>query len=89
MEIEIDPGKIHIIELISIGDADNSGRCAMFYELNGMPRESIVADKSLQEVSKASCAKGEPNNPSHAGAPMPGIGHRSCGFHRPGSQSGR
>jgi pyruvate carboxylase len=38
-----------------------------------MPRESIVADKSLKEVSKASRIKGEPSNPAHACAPMPGM----------------
>jgi pyruvate carboxylase len=73
MEIEIDPGKILIIKLISIGEADSAGRRTLFYELNGMPRESIVADKSLKEVSKASRAKGESNNPAHACAPMPGM----------------
>jgi pyruvate carboxylase len=73
IEIEIDPGKILIIKLISIGEADSSGRRALFYELNGMPRESIVADKSLKAVSKASRAKGDANNPAHACAPMPGM----------------
>ena len=43
IEIEIDPGKILIIKLISIGEADTAGRRALFYELNGMPRESMVA----------------------------------------------
>ncbi len=38
-----------------------------------MPRESIVADKSLKEVSKASRIKGEPSNPAHSCAPMPGM----------------
>ena len=73
IEIEIDPGKILIIKLISIGEADTAGRRALFYELNGMPRESIVYDNSLKSVSKASRTKGEPNNPAHACAPMPGM----------------
>jgi pyruvate carboxylase len=73
IEIEIDPGKILIIKLISIGEADTAGRRALFYELNGMPRESIVYDNSLKAVSQASRAKGEPNNPAHACAPMPGM----------------
>jgi pyruvate carboxylase len=73
IEIEIDPGKILIIKLISIGEADSAGRRTLFYELNGMPRESVVLDNSLKSVSKASRVKGEPGNPSHACAPMPGM----------------
>jgi pyruvate carboxylase len=73
IEIEIDPGKILIIKLISIGEADTAGRRALFYELNGMPRESVVFDNSLKAVSKASRIKGEPNNPAHGCAPMPGM----------------
>ena len=73
IEVEIDPGKILIIKLISIGEADSAGRRALFYELNGMPRESVVLDNSLKSVSKASRAKGEPGNPAQACAPMPGM----------------
>jgi pyruvate carboxylase len=73
IEIEIDTGKILIIKLISIGEADSTGRRALFYELNGMPRESVVADKSLASVSKASRPKGEPGNPLQACAPIPGM----------------
>jgi pyruvate carboxylase len=73
IEIEIDPGKILIIKLISIGEADTAGRRALFYELNGMPRESIVFDNSLKSVSKASRTKGTPGNPAQACAPMPGM----------------
>ena len=74
IEVEIDPGKILIIKLISIGDPDSNGRRTLFYELNGMPRESIVADKSLASATaKATRAKGDSNNPAHACAPMPGM----------------
>ncbi|MGL4401578.1 MAG: pyruvate carboxylase [Luteolibacter sp.] len=73
IEIEIDTGKILIIKLISIGEADSAGRRALFYELNGMPRESIVTDHSLESISTASRQKGEPDNPAHGCAPMPGM----------------
>ncbi len=73
IEIEIDTGKILIIKLISIGEADSAGRRALFYELNGMPRESIVTDNSLKSVSTASRQKGESDNPAHGCAPMPGM----------------
>lgn len=73
IEIEIDPGKILIIKLISIGEPDAAGRRALFYELNGMPRESSVVDKSLAATSTASRRKGDPNSPLEACAPMPGM----------------
>ncbi|MES2477042.1 MAG: pyruvate carboxylase [Verrucomicrobiota bacterium] len=73
IEIEIDTGKILIIKLISIGEADGAGRRALFYELNGMPRESIVTDNSLKSISTASRRKGNPGDISHACAPMPGM----------------
>jgi pyruvate carboxylase len=73
IEIEIDTGKILIIKLISIGEADSAGRRALFYELNGMPRESIVTDNSLKSVSIASRLKGIPNEPYEASAPMLGM----------------
>jgi pyruvate carboxylase len=73
IEIEIDTGKILIIKLISIGEADSAGRRALFYELNGMPRESSVVDESLKSVSTASRPKGESGNPAQGCAPMPGM----------------
>jgi len=73
IEIEIDPGKILIIKLISIGEADEQGNRALFFELNGMPRESIIADKSLASTSKATRRKGDPDNELQACAPMPGM----------------
>jgi pyruvate carboxylase len=78
IEIEIDTGKILIIKLISIGEADSTGRRALFYELNGMPRESVVLDNSLKSVSTASRQKGESGNPAHACAPMPGMVTEIC-----------
>ena len=73
IEIEIDTGKTLTIKLISVGEADSAGRRTLFYELNGMPRESMVADNSLKSVSFASRPKGNPADPAHACAPMPGM----------------
>jgi pyruvate carboxylase len=73
IEIEIDTGKTLIIKLISIGEADSAGRRVLFYELNGMPRESTVTDHSLKSVSTAAREKGTPTDPSHVCAPMPGM----------------
>jgi pyruvate carboxylase len=73
IEIEIDPGKILIIKLISIGEADGSGRRTLFYELNGMPRESSVLDNSLKTPDAAGRPKGDPSDPAQVCAPMPGM----------------
>ena len=73
IEVEIDPGKILIIKLISIGEADTEGERTLFYELNGMPRESIVTDKSLTCTATAARRKGDPGDPSHVCAPLPGM----------------
>ncbi len=73
IEVEIDTGKTLTIKLISVGEADSAGRRTLFYELNGMPRESMVADHSLKAISIASRAKGAPADPAQACAPMPGM----------------
>ncbi len=73
IEVEIDPGKILIIKLISVGEPDDEGRRTLFYELNGMPRESIVVDKSLAGTAASARQKGDPNDPSHVSAPLPGM----------------
>ena len=73
IEVEIDPGKILIIKLISIGEPDAHGELTLFYELNGMPRESIVVDKSLATTATAARRKGDPSDPSQVCAPLPGM----------------
>jgi pyruvate carboxylase len=73
IEIEIDPGKTLIIKLVSIGEPDTEGRRTLFYELNGMPRESVVADKALHSSAKPLRAKGDPSDPLQISAPMPGM----------------
>lgn len=73
IEVEIDPGKTLIIKLISIGEADDEGRRTLFYELNGMPRESVVIDKSLISTATAARQKGDPSDPNQICAPLPGM----------------
>ncbi|MEP2775299.1 MAG: pyruvate carboxylase [Luteolibacter sp.] len=73
IEVEIDPGKILIIKLISIGEPDKDGERTLFYELNGMPRESIVIDKSLSATLTNARRKGDPNDPCQVCAPLPGM----------------
>jgi pyruvate carboxylase len=42
------------------------------YELNGMTRETHIADKSVKAVAKAR-PKADPADPLQVGAPIPGI----------------
>lgn len=71
--IEIDPGKILFIKLIGFSEADNEGRVNVFYELNGMPRESQVVDVAKVPKGLTTRQKGDVNNPLHTVAPMPGM----------------
>jgi pyruvate carboxylase len=73
VEVEIDPGKTLFVKLLSLGEADDAGGRTLFFELNGMPRESVILDKSLVATSKAARLKGDPGDPNQACAPMPGM----------------
>jgi pyruvate carboxylase len=72
VSVDIEQGKTLIIRFLTLGDPLADGQRTVFFELNGQPREVVVADKSLaSEVRKR--AKAEPGNPLHVAAPMPGL----------------
>jgi pyruvate carboxylase len=72
VSVDIEQGKTLIIRFLTLGDPHPDGQRTVFFELNGQPREVMVADKSLAgEVRKR--AKAEPDNPLHVAAPMPGL----------------
>ncbi|MCH7225564.1 pyruvate carboxylase [Verrucomicrobiaceae bacterium E54] len=73
IEVIIDHGKTLFIKLVSIGEADSHGDRTLFYELNGMPRECSIADRSLSHSAGPARKKGNPSKPEHACAPMPGM----------------
>jgi pyruvate carboxylase len=73
IEVQIDHGKLLFIKLIGIGEADDEGRRNVFYELNGMPRESQVLDKSLAPKNAVTKPKGDSKDPLQVVAPMPGM----------------
>jgi pyruvate carboxylase len=72
INVDIAPGKTLFIKLINIGEADAEGRRTLFFELNGMPRETVVVDRALGKEAVANL-KGEPSNPKHISAPLPGM----------------
>ncbi|MEN8738009.1 MAG: pyruvate carboxylase [Akkermansiaceae bacterium] len=72
IHVDIGPGKTLFIKLISIGEADSEGRRTLFFELNGMPRETVVIDRALGKEAVAN-QKADAGNPNHIAAPLPGM----------------
>jgi pyruvate carboxylase len=70
--VNIEAGKTLFIKLVNIGLPDKDGKRIVSYELNGVPRESTILDKSLQIKSRAR-AKADPDKPAEVGAPIPGV----------------
>jgi pyruvate carboxylase len=73
VSVEIDRGKLLFIKLIGVGDADDQGLRNVFYELNGMPRESQIQDQSLKPKNLVTKVKGDSKDPLQVVAPMPGM----------------
>ncbi len=72
ISISIEEGKVLFIKLISVGSPDKDGRRVINYELNGMPREATVSDKSIAPKAKAR-VKADANDAMQVGAPIPGM----------------
>ena len=72
ISVSIEEGKVLFIKLINVGAPDKEGRRVIGYELNGMPREALVLDKSIAPKSK-SRAKADEKDPLQVGAPIPGM----------------
>jgi pyruvate carboxylase len=69
--VEIEPGKLLIIKYLTTSDPRDDGTRTVFFELNGQPREVVIADRSL-EASLHKHPKADPEDPDHIAAPMPG-----------------
>jgi pyruvate carboxylase len=70
--VNIEAGKTLFIKLVNVGLPDKEGKRIVSYELNGVPRESTILDKSLQTKVKARL-KADPAIPAQLGAPIPGV----------------
>jgi len=73
VSVDIEPGKTLIIKYLTVGDAHEGGTRQVFFELNGQPREVQVVDRSIAANEEFRRVKGEPGNPLHVSAPMPGA----------------
>ncbi|WP_102107565.1 pyruvate carboxylase [Oceaniglobus roseus] len=69
---EIDPGKTLEIRCQAIGETNDEGEAKVFFELNGQPRLIRVPNRKVTGTA-AKRPKAEAGNPSHIGAPMPGV----------------
>ncbi|MGB8462808.1 MAG: pyruvate carboxylase subunit B, partial [Priestia megaterium] len=72
VEIEIEKGKTLIVRLVSIGEPQADGTRAVYFELNGQPREVVIKDESVKTTVTAK-QKADQANPAHIGASMPGT----------------
>ncbi|HSU56292.1 MAG TPA: pyruvate carboxylase, partial [Candidatus Dormibacteraeota bacterium] len=70
--VTIEPGKSLIIRFVSANEADKDGRRTVTYELNGMTRETLIADKSLASKIKHR-PKAVLTDPLQIAAPIPGL----------------
>jgi pyruvate carboxylase len=71
ISVEIEPGKNLIIRYLTTGELRDDGTRTVFFELNGQPREVVVADRAV-EGNLHKNPKADPDDPNHVGAPMPG-----------------
>jgi pyruvate carboxylase len=69
--IEIERGKTLIVRYLTKGDVRENGMRSIFFELNGQPRDISIVDRSVKGLLKGH-QKGDPDNPRHVSAPMPG-----------------
>jgi pyruvate carboxylase len=72
ISVEIEEGKVLIIRLISVGEADKDGRRPVTYELNGITREVFIQDKGVAVTAK-SRPKADLADPLSVAAPIPGL----------------
>lgn len=69
--VELEKGKVVIIKLTHIGEADESGNRTVSFEFNGMPRELEIFDKNAKTTNVAR-KKADKSNPGHVGATLSG-----------------
>lgn len=71
IEVKLEKGKVLIIRLDEIGQADIEGNRVLYFNLNGQRREIVIHDASIISSITAR-KKAEPTNKEHVGATMAG-----------------
>jgi pyruvate carboxylase len=72
INIAIEEGKSLIVRLVNVSEPDKDGRRTVTYELNGITRETLVADKKIVPQTKAR-PKADLTDPLQIAAPIPGL----------------
>ncbi len=72
VQVEIEPGKILVIRLLTVGETNEEGEAKVFYELNGQPRDIRVPDRKVAATVQRR-PKATDGDPNHVPAPMPGL----------------
>jgi pyruvate carboxylase len=70
--VTIERGKTLIIRFVNVSEPEKDGRRIITYELNGMTRETFIADKSLAMKVKVR-TKANLTDPKQIAAPIPGL----------------
>ena len=72
ISIELGRGLTLVIRCLAIGETDDEGNVRVFFELNGQPR-SVKIENREAAASVARRPRGDPADPCHVAAPMPGV----------------
>jgi pyruvate carboxylase len=72
ISVTIEPGKTLIIRLINVSEPEKDGRRTVTYELNGVTRETLIADRNLAAKIKHR-PKADLADPRQIAAPIPGL----------------
>jgi pyruvate carboxylase len=70
--INIAPGKIIIVQLLSIGHPNEDGVRTVFFKVNGQTRNIEVLDRSLK-IERVEHTKADPNDSAQIAAPLQGM----------------
>ncbi|HTJ00243.1 MAG TPA: pyruvate carboxylase [Dongiaceae bacterium] len=70
--VSLEEGKTIIIRLIAVSEPDKDGRRTVTYELNGMTRETFIADRKIAPQAKTRL-KADLADPMQVAAPIPGL----------------
>ncbi|MEG1412577.1 MAG: pyruvate carboxylase [Acidaminococcaceae bacterium] len=71
IRVEIETGKMLVIKLIHVGEANDDGMRTVSFELNGLPREIDLKDKNVK-ATNISRKKADKSKPGEIGATLSG-----------------
>jgi len=73
-EVELEEGRIYIVNLLYIGKLDNEGMRRVVFEVNGNRREMMIPDRTYRAEKKVAVTRmANPENPNELGASIPGT----------------